>query len=127
MVYSQNLSASDQHWFNLIHQCRTSGKSDIQWLLENSIKPPTFYYHVKKLRKKACKIPANTHSSRSDIQEVVPLVVEDQTSTLSKPFTTGSTVDSTIRLNIQGISVEISNNATQEVIQNTLASLRFLC
>lgn len=127
MVYPQNLSASDQHWFDLIQQCRASGKSDSQWLLENNIKAPTFYYHVKQLRKKACEIPANTYSSRNDVQEVVALMVEDQTPAISEPLTTVSTADATIRLNIQGISVEIANNATQEVIQNTLAALRFIC
>lgn len=127
MVYPQNLSASDQHWFDLIQQCRASGKSDSQWLLENNMKAPTFYYHVKQLRKKACEIPTNPYSSRNDVQEVVPLMVEDQTPAISEPLTTVSTADATIRLHIQGISVEIANHATQEVIQNTLSALRFLC
>lgn len=127
MVYPQNLLASDQHWFDLIQQCRASGKSDSQWLLENNIKAPTFYYHVKQLRKKACEIPANTYSSRNDVQEVVPLMVEDHIPAISEPLTTVSTADATIHLNIQGISVEIANNAAQEVIQNTLAALRFIC
>lgn len=91
------------------------------------MKAPTFYYHVKQLRKKACEIPASTYSSRNDVQEVVPLVVEDQTSAISESLTTVSTADATIRLTIQGILVEIANHATQEVIQNTLAALRFLC
>lgn len=127
MEYPQNLSASDQHWFNLIQQCRASGKSDCQWLLENDIKSPTFYYHVKQLRKKACEIPAHTYSSRNDVQEVVPLLVEDQTSVIPESTKTIRTNDTSIRLNINSITVEIANNATQEVIQNTLTALRFLC
>ncbi|MDL2302365.1 IS66 family insertion sequence element accessory protein TnpB [Lachnospiraceae bacterium OttesenSCG-928-D06] len=127
MNYPRNLSASDQHWFDLIKQCRTSGKSDSQWLLENNIKSPTFYYHVKKLREKACEIPSNTYFLRNDVQVVVPLAVEDQTTTLAEPLNVVSAADTTIRLNIQGISVEIANNATQEVIQNTLAALRYIC
>ncbi|MFA9378829.1 MAG: hypothetical protein ACERKZ_19095 [Lachnotalea sp.] len=66
-------------------------------------------------------------SSRNDVQEVVPLLVEDQTPAISEPMTSVRTTDATIRLNIQGISVEIANNATQEVIQNTLAALQFIC
>lgn len=38
-------------------KCRTSGKTDNQWLKENNIKAPTFYYYVKQLRKKACELP----------------------------------------------------------------------
>ena len=35
MDYPQNLSKSDQRWYDLIQECRTSGKSDRQWLLAN--------------------------------------------------------------------------------------------
>lgn len=70
MDYPQNLSESDCRWFDLIQECRTSGKSDRQWLAENDIAPPTFYYHVKKLRKKACEIPASLSNRVSEIQEV---------------------------------------------------------
>lgn len=52
MDYPQNLTASDRYWYDLIQKCRTSGKSDYQWLKDNNIKSPTFYYHVKQLRKK---------------------------------------------------------------------------
>ena len=58
MDYPQNLSESDRRWFDLIQQCRASGKPDHQWLQENNIKSATFYYHVKQLRKKAHEIAA---------------------------------------------------------------------
>ena len=78
MKYPANLSESDRRWYDLIHQCRTSGKSDRQWLLENNICSPTFYYHVKQLRKKACDIPENTcNVAVGQTQEIVPLVIED--------------------------------------------------
>lgn len=127
MIYPQNLSASDRHWFDLIQQCRGSGKSDSQWMQENDIKSPTFYYHVKRLRMKACEIPENTYSSRNDIQEVVPLVVEERSPAIAESSTISTSEDIAVRLNVQGICVEITNNASQTVIQNTLAALRFLC
>lgn len=49
MDYPQNLSKSDRRWFDLIQQCRTSGKSDRQWLIDNNIKSGSFYYHIKRL------------------------------------------------------------------------------
>lgn len=130
MDYPQNLSASDCHWFDLIQQCRASGKSDAQWLQENDIKSPTFYYHVKQLRKKACDIPENSFTrQRNDIQEVVPLFMEEVPVTTSSPPVPSSITDNTsaVRLSIQAITVEIANNATQEVIKNTITALRFLC
>ena len=77
MDYLQNLSESDRQWYDLIQQCRTSGKSDRQWLAENNISSPSFYYHVKQLRKKACEIPKNIYSCISEKQDVVPLVIHD--------------------------------------------------
>ena len=48
---------NDEHWLNLITQCRSSGLTDRQWCIENGIPVSTFYYHVRALRKKACKVP----------------------------------------------------------------------
>ena len=130
MDYPSNLSESDRHWYDLIQQCRTSGKSDRQWLSENNISSPTFYYHVKQLRKKACEIPANTLTRAPEIQEVVPLVITDdlplQNQTISKPVMS-SAGETALRLTIQNITVEITNQATQNVIRNTLAALQNLC
>lgn len=138
MNYPENLSASDQKWLDIIQQCRASGKSDNQWLEEHKIKPPTFYYHVKQLRKKACEIPKQKHVNRNDVQEVVPLIVDESALLITGEATnnplsiTGESSNRVndgigIRLTLQGVSVEIANNASQEVIQNTLAGLRFLC
>lgn len=130
MNYPQNLSESDRYWFDLIQECRTSGKSDRQWLAENNICSPTFYYHIKQLRKKACEIPENPLTRISEIQEVVPLVIEDTThekqpALFNEP--SPSTEAVALRLTLQGVTVEITNHATQSVIQNTLSALQFLC
>ena len=131
MDSSQNLSKSDRRWFDLIQQSRTSGKSDHQWLIENNISSSTFYYHVNKLRKKACEIPANAFSGVSEIQEVVPLVINEdlpqQKNNADIPETISSSDETVLRLTIQNVTVEISNQATQSVIQNTLSALRCLC
>ena len=74
MDYPQNLTESDRYWYDLIQKCRTSGKTDNQWLKENNIKPPTFYYHVKQLRKKTCELlEAVKRTSTAEIQEVFPV------------------------------------------------------
>ena len=132
MEYPQNLTSSERYWFDLIQQCRTSGKSDAQWMQEHEIKSPTFYYHVKQLQKKVCDIPENSFSrQRNDVQEVVPLFMEETPSIITRdnPPVLSSTADSSaaVRLSIQGITVEIANGATQEVIKNTISALQFLC
>lgn len=126
----QNLSESDRRWYDLIHQCRTSGKSDRQWLMENDISAPTFYYHVKQLRKKACEIPANTFFGVAEKQEVVPLIIDDLPLPVNHSSASESHFNSdeiAVRLTIRNVTVEITNQATQSVIKNTVSALQHLC
>ena len=56
-MYQVSTTLNDEHWLNLITQCRSSGLTDRQWCIENGIPVSTFYYHVRALRKKACEVP----------------------------------------------------------------------
>ena len=128
MDYPKNLSEKDHYWLNIIQECRASGKSDYQWLQENNIAVSTFYYHVKQLQKKTCEIPNRNVVHKKEVQEVVPLIIEENDELpqiLSEPEQQDSAI--AVRLNVHGISVEISTGATQEIIQNTLSALRYLC
>ena len=132
MDYPQNLTESDRYWYDIIQKCRTSGKTDSQWFKENNMKPPTFYYHVKQLRKKACELPeAAKRTSTAEFQEIVPIFFKEE---ISVPAASIETVipevsDNAVavRLKIHGICVEISNSASQLIIQNTLSVLQNLC
>lgn len=123
MKYLQNLTESERYWYDLIQQCRASGKSDYQWLKENNIKSATFYYHVKKLREKSYPLPESTkRSSFPQVQEVVPVFFREPE--ISQTLESTSTA---IRIRWNGICIEISNEASQKVIQNTLSVLHGLC
>ena len=126
MNYPSNLTSSDLYWLDLIQQCRTSGKSDNQWLLEHNIKSPTFYYHVKRLREKACAIPERTGAPQAEVQEVVPLCFADEPIS-DTTFETASNNDIAIRLQLGSIHMEITNCASQNTIQATLSVLQNLC
>ncbi len=54
---SKRLHYSDEKWLDMISECRSSGLSDKDWCMEHQIGISTFYYHVKRLRNKACSIP----------------------------------------------------------------------
>ena len=130
MDYPQNLSVPDRYWFDIIQQCRTSGKSDYQWLLENNIKSPTFYYHVKQLRKKACEIPKAARASKAEVQEVVPVFFKDEEalpSAVEHAMEQNPANAIAVRLQVHGICMEITNAASAGIIQTTLAALRGLC
>ena len=126
MNHPTNLTSSDLYWLDIIQECRTSGKSDNQWLLEHNIKPPTFYYHVKRLREKACTIPERTGTPQAEIQEVVPLYFENEASSDAN-FDTAFGKDVAIRLQMGSIHIEITNCASQNTIQTTLSVLQSLC
>lgn len=129
-----NLSESDNHWFNLIQQCRTSGKTDIQWLKEHGISQGSFYYHIKQLRQKACEIPPrNVNNKSREIHEVVPLLIED--TDIREPIFSRAPIDDNtqnneipaVQINVKGIILSVSNKASQEIIRNTLAAIQSLC
>ena len=126
MNYPSNLTSSDLYWLDLIQECRTSGKSDNQWLLEHNIKAPTFYYHIKRLRKKACEIPERTGAPQAEFQEVVPLYFENEQSS-DVNLDSASSNDVAIRLQLGSIHIEITNCASQNTIQTTLSVLQNLC
>ena len=82
---------NDEHWLNLITQCRSSGLTDRQWCIENGIPVSTFYYHVRALRKKACEVPEAVDAAAQK-QEVVqiPLWEKEQQALFSGPAGRGS-------------------------------------
>lgn len=116
-------TSSDEHWFNLITQCRSSGLTDRQWCIENGIPVSTFYYHVRALRKKACEVPEAIDADAQK-QEVVqiPLLEMEQ-----HPSDTPAIHTPSICLEMQGIRIEIHEQAGADVIRNTLLALRQLC
>ena len=69
-------TSKEDHWLELITQCRSSGLTGHQWCIENGIPVSTFYYHVLALRKKACAVPEAVDASAQK-QEVVQ-ITEDQ-------------------------------------------------
>lgn len=116
------MTPSDQQWFELIQQCRTSGLSDRQWCLQNGVSLSTFYYHIKALRKKACEIPV-TSNTMEQHQEVVPL---DFTNEPPTNISAASPVPA-VRMSLNGILIDIMNQADESVIRHTIRALQLLC
>lgn len=64
------------------------------------------------------------------MQEVVPLIIADDLPLCEKHSDVPETAQPdtlAIRLTVHGITVEITNQATQSIIQNTVSALRYLC
>lgn len=116
------MTPSDQHWFELIQQCRTSGLSDRQWCIQNGVSVSTFYYHIKALRKKACEIPAASNAIEQH-QEIVPLDFANEPPT---NIPVASSIPA-VRMSLNGIQIDIMNQADESVILHTIRALQMLC
>ena len=107
----------------MITLCRSSGLTDRQWCIENGIPVSTFYYHVRALRKKACEVPEAVDATAQK-QEVVQIPLWETEQRNSDPVTLPIP---SICLEMQGIRIEIHEQAGADVIRNTLLALRQLC
>lgn len=116
---------TEEDWFQLIQECRTSGLSDKEWCRQNNITISNFYYHIRQLTKKACQIPASKRTSSREHHEIVPLKVLDEEKTEDVPDLTDKTSFDTvpIRLSYHGTFLEIQNNAEQSTVENVLRAL----
>ena len=116
-------SISQDHWLELISQCRSSGLTDRQWCIQNGIPTSTFYYHVKALRREEPVRFRKLLFAATQKQEVVQIPLWE---TESHPDTVPVSSPS-VCLEMQGIRIEIHEQAGADVIRNTLLALRQLC
>ncbi len=70
----------DEYWMDCIQQCRISGLSDYAWCSQNGIPTSSFYYNIKRLRKKASMIPASVPKVLEKT-EIVPIHYNEQRET----------------------------------------------
>lgn len=116
-------TSNDEYWLELITQCRASGLTDRQWCIQNGIPVSTFYYHIRALRKKACEVPEAVNAVTPK-QEVVQIPFWEAEQPASDPV---SLHTPSICLEMQGVRIEIHEQAGADVIRNTLLALRQLC
>lgn len=125
------LTRRQQQWLDTIIECRTSGLTDRQWCDEHGIASSTFYYNVRKLQDRACDIPetAALTDSAPQVQEVVPLNIMDSEQPSESELHKETRPDPfpSIRMDFEGFHFEIRNNASADVIFNTLQALQKLC
>ena len=105
-------------------------RTDITVQGQRPYRPPVVYtkrdfrqYHVRDLRKKACAIPEAADAALQE-QEVVQIPLWEM-----KPSASEAVSSSTpsICLEMQGIRIEIHEQAGADVIKHTLLALRQLC
>lgn len=124
---------SDEEWLSIIKECRTSGLPDKTWCLDHGIQPSKFYYHIRRLRAKACEITEHSQDPHltAQKQEVVQLSFEEpmENSILEGTPTQQATtqMQPVVRMHFHGVQLEISNYAERETIANAISVLQCLC
>ena len=104
-------------WTEIVRQCRSSGQTVAVWCAENNIKPTSYYYWLRRIRKAACEaLP-----SLSENSPIVPLNIPDHAVKMDSLDQESS---SDIVLRVGAVKLEIRNTASATLIENTLKALQ---
>lgn len=105
-------------WTEIIRECRSSGQTVLAWCTEHDINTKSYYYWLKRVRTAACEtlptigtgnnpivpinIPTDPAGVRSAKQEAAPDIL----------------------LRLGSVTLELRNNASAGLIENTLRALQ---
>lgn len=128
---------SQDEWFQLIQECRSSGLSDRTWCEQHGILVSSFYNAVKRLRKSTCDIPLSsnrrtyaldlTSASKQEAVQIdicpdpYPEAVPPAKQMCPAPHLDNS---HTIELMMGNISLKVSNSADPFLLQQIIRMLR---
>jgi len=103
-------------WTSIIRECRSSGQTVSVWCAEHNINPKSYYYWLRRVRLAACEaLPAlNTGNN-----PIVPLNVPKGSTSPADQESSSSIV-----VRFGTVTLEISNNASAALIENTLKALQ---
>lgn len=128
---------SQDEWFQLIQECRSSGLSDRTWCEQHGILVSSFYNAVKRLRKSACDIPLSSNRrtyaldlTSSSKQEAVQIDLcpdpYPEAVPPAKQMCPAPHLDNlhTIELMMDNVSLKVSNSADPFLLQQIIRMLR---
>lgn len=108
-------------WIGIVRECRDSGQTVISWCKEHDIDTRKYYYWLKKIRTAACKALPQINEEGS----IVPLEIQE--TSLSAPIDTDDVAKGTavadIVIRLESAVLEIHNNASSSLIENTIRAL----
>jgi hypothetical protein len=104
-------------WTEIIRECRSSGQTVSSWCADHNINPKSYYYWLKRVRTAACEALPSIGAGDSPI---VPISIPVVTGISHK----GQESSPDILLRFGNITVELRNNASSILIENTLRALQ---
>lgn len=121
---------SQQHWLNLITECRQSGLTDMDWCRANGISRSTFYKAVKRLRDAACELPKPVVSSDKCLdltsacsQDVVPIRILPEESSAIPDTPSESHGSYAMEITAGNLTIKISNDINTRLLSYTFKAI----
>lgn len=105
-------------WTEIIRECRSSGQTVTAWCNDHDINPKSYYYWLRRVREAACEaLPAIPSENNTIVPVDIPVSAAGINSVAHK-----SSPD--ILLRFGSITLELHNNASEALIENTLRALQ---
>lgn len=105
-------------WIEIIRECRGSGQTVIAWCNDRGINPRSYYYWLRQVRSAACEALPSPATISNDIVPInIPALKAEPKSPIQE---TGSN----IILHLGDITLELRNNASVALIENTLRAIQ---
>ncbi len=105
-------------WIEIIKNCRSSGQTVSAWCAEHDINPRSYYYWLKRVRMAACEALPSLSAENNTI---VPANISGLTVATTSADQKSS---SDIVVRFGAITLEIRNNASVTLIENTIKALQ---
>lgn len=106
-------------WTEIIKECRSSGQTVSSWCAQNNINPKTYYYWLRRVREAACEaLPSLSGVNGSIVPVNFP--PEAATTTMSKHQASSPG----ILLRFGSVTLELYNNTSTALIENTIRALQ---
>lgn len=107
-------------WTEIVRECRSSGQTVAAWCADHEINPKTYYYWLRRVRAAAYEALPSLSSHTSPI---VPVNFPVSAAGIA-PGEQDVSSSSDIIIRFGAVTLEIRNNASAAVIENTLRALQ---
>lgn len=105
-------------WTEIVRECRSSGQTISAWCADHDINPKSYYYWLRKVREAACEALPSVGSQANPI---VPVNIPASTASTASA---DKEVLSDILIHFGSVTLEIRNQASATLIENTLRALQ---
>lgn len=104
-------------WTQRIYECRNSGQKISDWCADHNITETTYYYWLRRVRLAACEALPVLNAGKNTIVPINIPVPETQ-------FGTPNQSSPAIVITLDDVTLEVHNNASQSLIEDTLRAIQ---